>query len=178
MNKTPKKSNSFKMSTLVKIALVLACVGMLLYGYNYQDTNLDDYSEKAINASLEKYEKVKKTDLSSDLHPTLVKIISHRKECFATQATYSARSKTCKRIYTNEIVQMARHNVKSAPMRGLFIRCVRTCPIAGSLCSGEEGTNKVECVNTEARCIEYCLDKYWRGASVHNGGKYNYKKKN
>jgi len=36
---------------------------------------------------------------------------------------------------------------------------------------------ELECIEMEARCIEYCLDEYWRGGSFPDGNTYTYKKK-
>ena len=67
-------------------------------------------------------------------------------------------------------------NINSAPLRGLFIRCVRECPIAGSLCNGEPGASEAECIKTEARCIETCLDQFWRGGTFPDENNFTYKK--
>lgn len=172
-NKTPSMIKTRNWICL----LLFGVVGFGVYELASKNKQ-EDYSEKAINASLEKYEKIKKTHLSKDLRKELISLIEERKDCFATRISYKNRSATCKRGYVNEIVLLARKKIKSAPMRGLFIRCVRECPIAGSLCSGEEGTQEEECIETEARCIEYCLDEYWRGGIFPNGNTYTYKKNN
>jgi len=172
-NKTP---NMIKTRNWIYL-LLFGVVGFVVYELASKNKQ-EDYSKKAINASLKRYEQIKKTDLSKDLRKELIFLIEERKDCFAAQISYENRSATCKRGYVNRIVLLARRKIQSAPMRGLFIRCVRVCPIAGSLCSGEEGTQEKDCIETEARCIEYCLDKYWRGGTFPDGDTYTYKKNN
>lgn len=178
MNETTNK----KSPVLIKkkpLLLSLVCLGIiffLVYGYHYSTNKQENYDKKAIKKALEQYEQIRKTILSHELHFELLKIIKARKECFSTQKSWDARSVSCKRKYVNDIVLLARDKIKSAPMRGLFIRSIRECPIAGSLCKGEEGTQELECMEMEARCIEYCLDAYWRGGSFPDGNTYTYKK--
>jgi len=173
-NKT--KTGRFETRTLVFLLLFMGAVGFLIYASQADDNRQDDYSRNALNRFLEAYEKIKTTDLSDALQNELILIIKERKACFASQISYGARTATCKRRYVNRIVQLARKEIQSAPMRGLFIRSVRECPISGNLCNGEEGTQEQECIETEARCIEYYLDKYWRGGSFPDEGTYTYKK--
>ncbi|MBU0973643.1 MAG: hypothetical protein KKC20_23590 [Proteobacteria bacterium] len=160
------------------ILFVSGLICALVYGYQYKGHRQDNYDKKAIESSLEKYELAKKTEVSEQLRDPIFKIIQDRKDCYSSQVAYSERNNTCKRAYTNIIVQLARDTIKSAPMRGLFIRCIRECPIAGSLCNGEPGTNEQDCIKTEARCIEFCLDNYWRGGAFPDENNFIYKKNN
>lgn len=161
---------------LLLFFLCLGIIFFLVYGYHYTTNKQENYDKNAINQALEHYKQIQTTILSDELHSELLRIIKARKECFSTQKSYDARSVTCKREYVNDLVRLARDKIKSAPLRGLFIRGIRECPIAGSLCNGEEGTQELECMETEARCIEFCLDAYWRGGSFPDGNTYTYKK--
>lgn len=159
----------------IAVCLILAGIFFILYNYFHDNQTQKDYNKKAIVASLEKYELIKKTELSK-LHDQMLEIIRNRRDCFFSRFSYSERNDKCNRDYTNSIVQLARDNIKSAPMPGLFIRCIKECPIAGSLCNGEEDSNELDCIEMEARCIEYCFDEYWRGGNSPNGNIYTYKK--
>lgn len=156
--------------------LCFGIIAVLVYGYNYSSNTEENYDKKILENALEQYEKIKTTILSDELHAELLNIINARKECFSSQKHYDGRSATCKREYVNSIVLLARNKIKSAPMRGLFIRSIRECPIAGSLCNGEEDAQELECIEMEARCIEYYLDTYWRGGSFPDENTYTYKK--
>jgi hypothetical protein len=178
LNKTNNKTKTgrFETRTLVSMLIFLGVIGFLIYAFLDNGTKQEDYSRKTLNRYLETYEKIKKTDLSKSLRNKLILIIKERKDCFSSQMSYRARSANCKRVYVNKIVQLARKEIHSAPMRGLFIRSVRECPISGSLCNGEEGTHEQKCIETEARCIEYFLDQYWRGDGFPYADSYTYKK--
>lgn len=145
------------------VACIMAAMGLMIYFFQKEPNSLDDYNKKAIHQILDRYEKIKNTEYTEALHDTLVEIIKARRECFSTQVTSNERNDTCRKAYINSIFQTARAAIKSAPMPGRFIRCIGECPIAGSLCSGEPGTSEEECLDMEVRCIEYCLDEYWRG---------------
>lgn len=157
---------------LITSFLFLAAIFFILYEYFYDNQNQSDYNKRAIKNSLEKYELIKKTELSEELYDQILEIIRNRNDCFSSRFSYSERKDKCNREYTNKIIRLIRAKIKSAPMPGLFIRCIKECPIAGSLCNGEEGRNELECLEMEARCIEYCLDEYWRGGNFPNGSTY------
>jgi len=177
MNQTQKKPGWVTDKRVPCIAfLLLAGISFLLYEYFHDNKNQNDYNKRAIESSLKKYEQIKKTPLSDELHDRILEIIQKRKDCFFSRFSYTERNDKCNREYTNKIIQVARANIKSAPMPGLFIRCIKECPIAGSLCNGEQDDNEFECMNMEARCIEYCFDEYWRGGNLTNGETYTYKK--
>jgi len=163
--------------TIVSALLVLGVTFLIVHEYYFTRPQQEDYNKRAIEETLEKYELVKKTELTRELRYRTLGIVKDRKNCFSTQITYSERNNTCKREYTYQIVQLAREKIRSAPMRGLFIRCIRECPIAGSLCSGEDGTSEQQCIQMEAQCIEYCLDEFWRGGNIIFGDTYTHKNK-
>ncbi|MCP4370679.1 MAG: hypothetical protein GY797_21585 [Deltaproteobacteria bacterium] len=180
MNKTvSSKQKKYAFNAWILWSIIIFCGFLgLIYGYQYDDNRAEDYNKKTLKTALEKYPLIKETDLSEVLYDSLIKLIMERKKCFASQTSYDDRSKTCKRAYITEVVMLARRHIQSAPMRGLFIRCVSECPITGSLCSGEEGSDETTCIETEARCIEFCLDEFWRGGSLPDGENYIYKKRN
>lgn len=176
-NTRDKKSPStIEKNPMLFLLISLGIIFVLIYLGHYSHDDQENYDKRAIEKSIEQYEQSKLTVLSEELHSDLIRIIEARKECFSSQKSYDGRSATCKRAYVNEIVRLARNKIKSAPMRGLFIRAIRECPIAGSLCNGEYGMQEIECIEMEARCIEYCLDQYWRGGSFPDANTYTYKK--
>ena len=161
--------------TIMLSFLFLVVIFSLLYLLHYRNDDIDNYNKKAIEVTLEKYEAIKKIEISDHLNGNLVEIIKGRKECFLSQIPYFSRNKKCNKDYINKIFELARDDIKSAPsdrdyiqsepMLGLFVRCLQECPIYGSLCNGEEGSSEQECIDMEARCIEYCLDENWRGGN-------------
>lgn len=173
----PKKARQRSNRQIMGLTLILLGVLALLIYFHHKETNRRDlYNKKAIKLSLETYELIKTTELSDTLHDRLVEIIQARKDCSAIQVSYDERNSRCRKAYINEIFQLARANIKSAPMPGLFIRTIRECPIAGSLCNGEVGRSEAECIEMEVRCIEYCLDQYWRGGTFPDENNYTYGK--
>ncbi|MCP4021584.1 MAG: hypothetical protein GY729_07065 [Desulfobacteraceae bacterium] len=167
-----KNSESENKRMATTSLLLISFVCLLVFLHMQTNQNQTNYNKKNVELILERYEEVKQTDLSNELHAKIFDIVQTRRDCFASQVTYDARNNTCRKEYTLSIFQLARENIKSAPMLGLFIRCIRECPIAGSLCTGEEGTNEDQCIDMEARCIEFCLDKYWRGGEYADGHSY------
>jgi len=175
-----KKKNEpralFDKRVTLSTLLFFGSIFLLVYAYLYEGNRQENYAKRALEATFEKYERIQKTDLSEELYDQIIEIVKTRKNCFASQISYAERNNTCKRAYTNQIVQLARDSIQSAPLRGLFIRCIRESPITGSLCSGEEGRTEQECIDMEARGIEYCLDEYWRGGAFPNQNNYTYQK--
>jgi len=46
----------------------------------------------------------------------------------------------------------------------------------GTQRNGEEERSEAECIEMEVRCIEYCLDQYWRGGTFPDENNYTYGK--
>lgn len=179
MNEETKKDtyDAGDLKIIVISILLLAAIITFFVLYSYRNENHKDYNKQALDAFLKKYELVKQTETSEKIYDELIKIINNRKNCFVSHTSYNARTNSCRKEYVNALFRLARENIKSAPMPGLFIRCIRECPISGSLCSGEEGTSEKECIETEAKCIEFCLDEHWRGGTYPDEDDYTSNKK-
>ena len=94
--------------TFLLIIVFSGLMGALIYGYQDEEEKQDNYNKRAIEVSLERYDLLKKTEISDQLHDQIFTIIKDRKACYSSQVNYSERNNTCKRAYTNEIVRLAR----------------------------------------------------------------------
>lgn len=110
------------------------------------------------------YEQVRETPLSSALKADLEKIVEARLDCYLDEQGYDGRLQECRNNYLTATIAMARQKVPAAPLLGNFILCIQDCPISHAICAGEHSYNNgVDCVAIESRCLEHCLDLYWRG---------------
>ncbi|WP_139786636.1 hypothetical protein [Desulfamplus magnetovallimortis] len=120
-------------------------------------------------AIIETYNMIKASE-ASDLKDLWLELIDERIKCYSETSDYSLRLNNCRKYYIFKILITAREQIKSAPSIGAFMRCVRDCPLAFSLCNGELAVEAIEadCRDIEALCVEVCLDKYWRGNTLED----------
>ncbi len=102
----------------------------------------------------------------SDLQDDLFGIINKRIACYQNNLMTVERVRDCRKTYVRDIVNLARERIRSVPKLGDSILCFQYCPMSHALCEGDDinGTSN-DCIAEEARCIEYCLDQYWRGGT-------------
>ena len=113
---------------------------------------------------LEHYETISETRLS-ELEEVLVETVNARVDCYG-ELSYDKKLLECRKQYMRTVLEIARQNIKSSPSLGEFMLCVRDCPLTHALCRGTDwnwASDPSECIETEARCLEWCLDAYWRG---------------
>ena len=115
------------------------------------------------------YGRMEKTELS-DLKDDLAEIINERQSCYSRNLKTFERVKECRKKYVRSIVALSRERIKSAPQLGDAILCFQSCPISHAICMGDSiDCENMDCVSSEARCIEYCLDTHWRGGAFPFG---------
>ena len=127
-----------------------------------REKNAWDFYEQMVKG----YEMIQDVELS-ELEDELKAVATARNDCYGGLSKISSRLKTCRKSYLSDILALARQNIKSAPDLGKFILCIQDCPLAYSMCQGEEFNetdDDSECIVKEVQCIESCLDRYWRGA--------------
>jgi len=146
---------------LTAIALLLLTVCVLVFvPMNYSDTNGNNdytYAEQL-------YEKVRQVPASDDYRLEITRIIRRRLDCYANSATLHERISECMPPYTNDLVTFSRDHIHSSPLLGLFVNESEACPMVDSIWRGTENLSEEECVVLEEQCIEFMLDKYWRGS--------------
>ncbi len=112
------------------------------------------------------YEMIQGIELS-ELEGEFKTVVRSRNDCYEGLSDLSLRLTKCRKRYLSDILALARQNIKSSPSLGRFMLCIRECPLAYSMCRGEESieaNNDSECIVREVQCIEVCLDYYWRGS--------------
>jgi hypothetical protein len=115
-----------------------------------------------LDAALSMYNDIKQEESSRIGSEEFQRIIQERVLCYNNVTSPLQRNRPCNITYVDEIVRTARVNFQSAPQLGLFIREVQYCPIAYSMCVGEN-MDMETCITFERKCIDLSLDKYWRG---------------
>jgi hypothetical protein len=96
--------------------------------------------------------------------PLLRDVVSNRLQCYEQNVNYLSRIRECRKGYLLDIVLVARQHVKSIPLLGNFSVCLEFCPIMYSICNGEMKDSGRDCIEHEIKCVDYCMDHYWRGA--------------
>jgi len=132
---------------------------LLLYPQNAREL----VPEKNMDKARKLYEAVLKVDASSTSKDAFEKIIQERLQCYEENWFYADRVEMCRSTYMTDLVQEARKTIKSMPDMGNFLVKVRNCPIVYSICKGEREGDSKGCVQVERQCIDYVLDRYWRG---------------
>ncbi|MCD7983006.1 MAG: hypothetical protein LUG19_01965 [Desulfovibrio sp.] len=99
-------------------------------------------------------------------------IIRERVACFARNFSYVKRAKICMDTYQRDIVATARANVSGRPEIGPFVKNIEYCPVMYNLCEGQvdaqHRTSPGFCIRFERQCIDYMLDKFWRGVPLYD----------
>ena len=111
------------------------------------------------------YEAIQGIELS-ELEDEFVTVVAARNDCYRGLSNLSARLSVCRKSYLTDILALARQNIKSSPSMGKFLLCVQECPLSYSMCRGtvtDQTSADETCTLKEVRCIEGCLDLYWRG---------------
>lgn len=146
-----------------RIGLIVLMIGLLGFPIAIDD-NDENIEFDAFRKIVKRYGEIKKAE-QSELKPFWIEIINKRIQCYSSTLDYRLRLQNCRKEYMYEILITAREETKSTPSLGEFMWCVRDCPLAFSLCKGEEYLeySGIECVEVESLCIEKCLDDYWRG---------------
>ncbi|MDR0356577.1 MAG: hypothetical protein LBJ64_12710 [Deltaproteobacteria bacterium] len=118
----------------------------------------------------------------SSLSPELMEIVKRRTDCYGESPT-SRLNGECNTRYLEDLIEVGRRNILSAPRIGYFLIDVKICPIMYSICMGERADlvcreiggemsctnspdNDVRCTAVEAKCIDGVLDEHWRGAPL------------
>jgi hypothetical protein len=108
------------------------------------------------------YAEVKKTEPSMVDAEQHMQLIQARLKCYFDNPMFTERVNNCNPTYINKIVQLARDSLTARPSLGDFTRKINICPVLYNMCMGKEG-EQGECVLYERKCIDYFLDKFWRG---------------
>jgi len=140
------------------LAIAWGLIAYLLFISFYSYQKVESSQVKRV---LEKYEAVSKTQLTANSF-RYRNIIEYRADCFQTDGSLSKDHLPCMEIYILTLLRMSEKDRTAVPNKSGFIRCVRDCPIMFNMCRGNTRDDG-QCVVFEERCIEYCLDKEWRG---------------
>lgn len=144
------------------IPFLAAAILLVLLTNSFQKKNSAwDFYEDMVKG----YEAIQKVELS-ELETELKAVVKRRNDCYGSLSNISSRLTICRKRYLYDILSLARQNIKSSPTLGKFMLCVRECPLAYSMCEGTEHKEvdiNSECTVEEVKCIESCLDLYWRG---------------
>ncbi len=149
---------SWKMATAL---LAAATLFFALTNPFQKEKSAWDFYERMVMG----YEMIQGVELS-ELERELKAEVNARNDCYEGLSNLSMRLKICRKQYLTDILVLARKNIKSSPSMGKFVLCVQECPLAYSMCRGEESNEAndgSECAVKEVQCIEACLDRYWRG---------------
>ena len=126
-------------------------------------TRPSDTSEITLSRMNAAYAEMEATELSA-LKDDLAEIIRERMKCYSENPMALDRVRECRKQYVLQIVELCRDRILSAPMLGNAILCFQYCPISNAVCRGDDiDSPSVDCIPMESKCIEYCLDLYWRG---------------
>ncbi|MGD9638619.1 MAG: hypothetical protein AB7U85_06130 [Alphaproteobacteria bacterium] len=115
-----------------------------------------------IEIARELYVKVDKTILAQVNHKKYINIIEERINCYTKHHSYSERVNICSSDYQKNIIKVASEITNKRPMIGNFVIKINECPVMFNMCRGEQKTID-ECIVFEKKCLDYFLDKYWRG---------------
>ena len=109
------------------------------------------------------YAEMQATELS-DLDNDLAEIINERLACYSKNLMAPERVRECRKNYVRQILELCRQRIQSAPRLGEAILGFQYCPISHAVCKGDNIDDEdVDCILAEIKCIEYWLDRYWRG---------------
>ncbi len=109
------------------------------------------------------YHEVKEAPLTQ-VSESCTPIIKKRLQCYGEANLGGMELKYCTQDYAFAIMRQAKEAHSSLPNKAPFLQCVSLCPIMHNMCMGEnpEMLHKA-CIETERRCVEYCLNQHWRG---------------
>jgi hypothetical protein len=97
----------------------------------------------------------------STIHNDLVQISKERVKCYGARPTNRLIG-ICDKDYLISLLTIGHKKIDSAPNIGTFLTSVANCPTIYSICRGYDGKEE-ECQSTEALCMDYIYDYYWRG---------------
>lgn len=157
------KLHHFATWALATIALTLLAVCVLIFvPMNYSAIRNDnDFAD-----AKKLYEKVRQVPGSTDYRPKIKRIIRNRLDCYAASGSLRERISECMPRYTSDLVTFSRGHIRSSPLLGLFISESEACPVVYSICRGSENLTPEQCEALEEQCVEFMLDRYWRGSST------------
>jgi len=165
-------SRSFPVSSLkIFLASFLAtCLICSLMAVPAQARKLEQRT--SIQEVRELYENVNRTRASEVNARENDAIIRQRLECYAEYADYTPRLRVCNNAYVKELVSQAREKVRSRPDLGWFVVNINLCPVMYNLCTGQTQNDRERCILFERQCVDYTLDRFWRGAAQYTHQQY------
>lgn len=144
--------------TLIALAVLLVVI-LMFVPINYTVAkNPVDYEEV-----VRLYAEIKETPLSYNNDHKVESIIKERLVCYDQAESFMQRDNECYTRYATEIVAFSLANIRSNPLLGHFLSRVKVCPVAYSICRGTDQLSIDKCIDVEQQCLDYMLDKYWRG---------------
>jgi hypothetical protein len=90
----------------------------------------------------------------------LTQIVLHRIVC-ATEELMENKWSYCTSKYTNDVFSMAKSTSETMSQKTRLVQCIRRCPIVYEICNSTDA-EKYDCVEVEAKCLDYCTDHGWR----------------
>ncbi len=147
-----------------KFSLILIPAAILILLIANEITQPTDLRSN-IDVAREMYREILETEPSLVNAQTNDEIIRARLECYDKNIDSEHRAKTCNKEYMMRIIAATREDLKTKPRLGEFIAAAADCPIMFSMCVGS-GKNIEDCITFERRCIDFCLDQYWRGGAL------------
>jgi hypothetical protein len=120
----------------------------------------DAHTPPANASVVEIYQTAKNVPQSQKVGSLLDEVVKKRIACYTVSPLN--RANACIPPYLRDIVAIGRQQLVSAPDMGAFMRNVRFCPISYSVCMGEK-SDSAACVRTEAACVDFIFDNFWRG---------------
>ncbi|MBW2185758.1 MAG: hypothetical protein JRG71_04910 [Deltaproteobacteria bacterium] len=140
------------------LALTLVVV-LIFFPVNYTQVQADyDYGYLA-----DLYREVEQIKVPNENRGYLSEIIENRLSCSADSKSYRERMTDCNPKYKADLVLFAREHIRSNPLLGSFVVNSELCPVMYNICRGTGDNSKEKCIELEGQCIEFMLDKYWRG---------------
>ena len=159
--KTVKQESSLFFKYIL-LPLLAGFVAMLLIGLVFSNTTATNRLSN-IEIARELYQKVEKTKIAQIYNDEYLKAIENRMECYVKYHTYEDRVNICSSDYQKQIIRIASKTANKRPMIGKFVMKINECPVMFNMCRGQQKTVE-ECVVFEKKCIDFFLDKFWRGA--------------
>ncbi len=145
--------------------VIAGCTGEKVENQPDAESSLDLMPNRSVDEVSKLYDVINHVPLS-ELKDDIAKIIEERIACYNETPIASMRTSECRKAYNLKLLTLLHQKINAKPMLGESVLCFQYCPIFHALCRGNDlGGDPENCVLQEARCIEYCLDKYWRGTS-------------
>ncbi len=118
--------------------------------------------QEHITQLVDKYRQIQELD-EVLYSPALAEIVRERTACSSLRLSLTDLEQ-CRQEYYGRVFLFAHSTIDSAPDRVETLRCITDCPSVQALCRGTQTNGHDTCQEKEIYCLDFCLDRYWRGA--------------